>query len=350
MLLTSALKFPLRQCDCGLLGDCASAQVKRQSSCVGGTHTTSNGDVFSVSCGIDYPGDDMSQVASVSIANCLEACSNSHPLCIAIAFEASLAHGTKNCYLKSSVGAAVTQTYSMDGAYSAPTPESNSCVSEVSPYTSRNGLQFSLSCGLDYDGGDLSANHSSSLDACIEQCAAYGSGCVGVAYEASLVHGFANCYLKSQVSTPTQQAFVVHGAKLIGTSTTSSTLSTSSSTSSVSVTSSISTSSSAQVSLEATPSTSPTSTATSTNTKGLKIGLGVGISVGVLLFALLAIFLFRYFRDSHARKNLPVPRPQDQELDAAEKSGSAVESRTTGRGELEGRHNQIFELPLNTGR
>jgi hypothetical protein len=53
----------------------------------------------------------MGQVPSASIPQCLEACAASHPLCIGIAWEASEAHGTNNCYLKSASGQAVTQTY-----------------------------------------------------------------------------------------------------------------------------------------------------------------------------------------------------------------------------------------------
>ena len=63
----------------------------------------------------------MMQYAGVSIDKSMEVCSSQHPLCVGVAFEASLAHEPTNCCLESSMSSAVIQTYSMGGAYSVPT-------------------------------------------------------------------------------------------------------------------------------------------------------------------------------------------------------------------------------------
>lgn len=349
--------------------------MEKRSTCTPGTQTTSTGDVFTVVCGVDFPGNDMSIIPAVDITQCLESCAGSHPLCIGVAFEATRAHGPNNCYLKSRAGTAVTQTYSMDGAYSAPTPESNACVNEVSPYMANGGVVFELHCGLDYAGGDLVGYHEKSLDTCMEACARYGSGCVGVAYEASLAHGWINCYLKSQLAEPAQQAFVVYGTRVVGTSTSSSLISSTSSmstpTSSVTTSSSIS----AQIPLGATPGPA-SSTQSGGDRNGLKIGLGVGIPLAALLIAIVGIMVLLRRRKRAAEQEAPLPVAGAEKVEGSfwgggtatvpigmERNGrvedrgefggadEVVESmmggggRVGGREELEGRENQVYEMP-----
>jgi hypothetical protein len=271
----------------------------------------------------------------------------------------------------------------MDGAYSAPTPVSNACVNEISPYIAKNGAEFALSCGLDYYGSDMAWTHNTSLDNCMEQCAEYW-GCVGVAFEASLEHGWDNCYLKSQLSQPTQQAFVMHGAKIVETSSSASSTSTSTS------------STGTQTPLGVTPSPSPSQSATSTSqggsNNGLKLGLAIGIPLGVVLIAAIGVLLFRYRRArggdgerdyttaavagsrpgaekveeslggggryqgfggtySGYRENRTVEMGNERGEEHSFGFGSPLESggvemgTDRGREELEARENQVYELP-----
>lgn len=298
---------------------------------------------------------------------------------IGVAFEATRAHGPNNCYLKYAAGRAVTQTYSMDGAYSAPTPESNACVNEVSPYISHSGLAFELHCGLDYAGGDMTGYHKESLDGCMDACAAYGSACVAVAYEASLAHGWVNCYLKSAITQPTQQAFVVHGARVVGTSSFSSLSQFSASSATATPTSLMATGSilATQTLLGATPGPA-SNTRSSGSTIDLKVGLGVGIPLAFILAAVVGIMVLLKRRRRAAEREIltapvagaakvegrfwgggagTVPIGMVREEAIGDRSaiggggavvGSTVARRGAGieweREELDGRDNQIHEL------
>ena len=223
--------------------------------------------------------------------------------------------------------------------------------------------------------------HEKSLDDCMDACAAYGSACVAVAYEASLAHGWVNCYLKSTITQPTQQAFVVHGARVVGTSSSSLSQFSASSTTSTS-TSSMTTGSSlaTQTLLGATPGPA-SNTQSSGNTNGLKIGLGVGIPLAFLLAAVVGIMVLLKRRRRAAEREiltapvagaakvegrfwgggagtLPIgmvregPEGAIGDRSAIGGGGEVVGSAATGRGagiewereELEGRDNQIHEL------
>lgn len=63
--------------------------MKKRSNCVPGTQTTSTEDVFTVVCGVDFPGNDMFITPAVSITQCLEFCAGYHPLCMSLSLSSS---------------------------------------------------------------------------------------------------------------------------------------------------------------------------------------------------------------------------------------------------------------------
>lgn len=98
-------------------------------------------------------------------------------------------------------------------AASAAAPSSSSSSSEPScpsgngtSYTT-NGATFTIECGIDHAGGDLSSKQVSCFSECITACATT-SGCVDVSYMG------AECYLKKSLGN-TLSNHIVNGAKLV---------------------------------------------------------------------------------------------------------------------------------------
>ncbi|ETS86981.1 hypothetical protein PFICI_00809 [Pestalotiopsis fici W106-1] len=253
------------------------------------TVVTSNGKNFTIECGVDHSGGDLTSTTVSSFQGCIDACA-SNSQCVDVSLS-----GT-SCYLKSTLGAAVsnsgiwgaklssgsststssstttsksstssaastvtttgtsslssvatTTTSSAAATSTAPTcPGSNSTV-----YTS-NGLSFLIECGIDHAGGDLTSLSVSSFAACIDACA-QNSQCVDVSLSGSA------CYLKSTLGASVSNG--VWGAKLITSSSTTSSASGSSTTATTTATSS-----SATTSLSSTVSTTSSTTVTSTST------------------------------------------------------------------------------------
>jgi hypothetical protein len=74
---------------------------------------------FSVSCGLDLVGADLIRQPADSLTDCVNICASTHhndARCEAVTYEASAAHGSNNCYLKSSVPALVQQPFEVDSA------------------------------------------------------------------------------------------------------------------------------------------------------------------------------------------------------------------------------------------
>jgi hypothetical protein len=70
--------------------DGGEGSVKKRSNCAPGTQTTSTEDVFTVVCGVDFPGNDMFITPAVSITQCLEFCAGYHPLCMSFSLSLRL--------------------------------------------------------------------------------------------------------------------------------------------------------------------------------------------------------------------------------------------------------------------
>ncbi|KAF2723831.1 WSC-domain-containing protein [Polychaeton citri CBS 116435] len=241
-------------------------------ACPGSNNTvyTSNGKNFTVECGIDHSGGDLTSLSAQSLGACLDACAQNDK-CVDVSLS-----GTA-CYLKSSLGKAVSAPGIVGGFLSsAASPSSTSSGSSTTPtgsatgsttstgtttstsaiatsssiscpasnntiYTS-NSKNFTVECGIDHQGGDLTSLSASSLAACIDACA-QNDKCVDVSLSGSA------CYLKSSLGKAISAPGVFGG--YLNTAATSSTAS-----STVSATASSSSSSSA------------TGTSTGTSTSG----------------------------------------------------------------------------------
>ncbi|KAF2648472.1 hypothetical protein K491DRAFT_737430 [Lophiostoma macrostomum CBS 122681] len=174
---------------------------------------------FNVSCGLDYNGGfaDMYQAASPSLTDCVDKCASHHPQCVAVSYEASEAHGTNNCYLKNATPPLVLRSYVMDSAVAIwPTGNEEDCAGISGDFTTQ-GVSFETHCGQDYPYNDYKQAFATSLEDCMGQCASVKGSCAGVSYEASMAHGYMNCYLKSAVGVNLlmTQDFVVDSAFVV---------------------------------------------------------------------------------------------------------------------------------------
>ena len=170
---------------------------------------------FNLLCGSDLPSFDMAARPATSLLQCIDVCSSWHPRCDAVAYEASAAHGQNNCLLKYALGSPTTLPYEMDAATAIWPSTQEDC--SVNGTVVVEGYNFQTFCGLDYPRDDTVQSFTSSLQECLGLCAGQ-SGCFGVSYEASMEHGYKNCYLKSSASAAGlyKQQFVVDSAFRMG--------------------------------------------------------------------------------------------------------------------------------------
>lgn len=243
-----------------------------------GTTVPSGGKNFTIECGIDHAGGDLTSLSVVNFQACLDACS-ANSQCVDVSLSGSA------CYLKSTLGAAgsspniwgaklvsgesgsnssisasatSTQTGSSTSASASPTSTAIVCPdSNGTTYTSSTGQTFLIECGTDHYAGDLTSSNVASFQQCMETCATTPT-CVDVSLSGSA------CYLKSSVGVAVSSpnvwgARIVSGNSSSSASSASSTATVSSSTQSASVSVS---SSSATSSATPTVISCPTSNAT----------------------------------------------------------------------------------------
>lgn len=88
---------------------------------------------FQTFCGLDYPRDDTAQRFADSLQECLGLCAGQSG-CFGVSYEASMANGFENCYLKSSASAAglYKQQYVIDSAFRLG-PASSATTSSTIP-------------------------------------------------------------------------------------------------------------------------------------------------------------------------------------------------------------------------
>lgn len=184
-------------------------------------HSTPNGMDFEVLCDQDMPFDDFCPTNGPtsmparsndicpyhadSLEECMELCSQAHPVCKAVTYNPDMEEGYGNCYPKSDFSAS---TYESAGpnptrhmAVAANWPTLNSSCVNGSIYTAPNNEQFTVSCNDNRDYNDLIQVHSANLSYCIDSCASYSNattgGCAAVVYDSTLNSGWQNCWLKS---------------------------------------------------------------------------------------------------------------------------------------------------------
>lgn len=177
-------------------------------NCPGSNNTTyvSNGKNFTVECGFDHSGGDLTSLSTSTLGACIDACAQNSQ-CVDAVWNGN------SCYLKSSLGPAVPNsalsgahlsnitvgsttsggstgggggTTTTGGAGSLSCPANNNQT-----YTS-NGETFIIECGIDHQGGDLSSVSVSGLQGCLDACATT-AGCVDAVLSGSA------CYMKSSL-------------------------------------------------------------------------------------------------------------------------------------------------------
>ncbi|KAK3717681.1 hypothetical protein LTR37_005748 [Vermiconidia calcicola] len=191
----------------------------------GSMQTLANTEEFLIYCDKDFGGygdycpDNLQAEGSGcpphadTLEECMQICSDAHPLCTGVSFNPDLELGYANCYLKSDLDGAVAQAPAEGVAtHSAEITAAFADVSVGCPssrtYTSDNGKDFAVEC---YDGrvgsDNITSQHETSVEDCLESCSIRtGLGCIGVVFDIELLDGFNNCYLLNETGTPNKGA------------------------------------------------------------------------------------------------------------------------------------------------
>jgi hypothetical protein len=215
----------------------------------GTVFTATNGDTYTVECGIDHSGGDLPGGGTYvdSLDACINLCSSTTG-CVDVSWVSGSPQGA--CYLKGSVGTANPNSGVLGGkliskfgatstssAPATPTPTPLCPGQNNSVYTDTCGATYTIECGIDRSGGDLpvTAQYVTGLDKCIALCSA-NSACVDVSWVQGSPEG--PCYLKGSAGTPNANSGVLGAKQLTGCVAPSSTLSTVTTSSTASSTSS----------------------------------------------------------------------------------------------------------------
>lgn len=180
----------------------------------GQNQAAQNGLSFTVYCGQDMRGFDACPDSfphcrshTSTLQECLDSCSTLHPRCTGVVWDPSLDDGYLNCYPKNSTA----QDFDDHRAPSSISHQSAKALLEAAPdeclsivnttVTASNGADFKLSCDEDRPGNDVTApRHTPSLLTCVNSCATHtGNKCTGIVFDANMVNGYENCYLKAAI-------------------------------------------------------------------------------------------------------------------------------------------------------
>lgn len=212
-----------------LLLSCLSASALAQSSdnqplsCINNHH---NGTIYTVPasvnseydilCGIDYAGADIKAAHANSFEHCIQMCDETEG-CIVVSYGGGLSGG--GCYMKDKLNTA-NPNGGIWTARSRNLPEPPvSCENNRSngtTYTSANGGEFLVLCGVDYGDGDMGVHDIRTFGGCMDKCGST-PGCLDVSYVGTV------CYLKSQLGPLNQAGHVWTGRRVSSSSSSSST-------------------------------------------------------------------------------------------------------------------------------
>ena len=174
--------------------------VARSLSC---TNNASNGTTYNtashsyeIDCATDYYRGDLSSTTASSFEDCLAAC-DSATGCIAVAYVSG------SCYLKNQLNAPYTNNAVWGAKRIDASRSAISCVNNKGNGTTyqSGGQSYTVLCGYDNYGGDLSYLTTSTFELCIAACSST-SGCIDVSYTEG------NCYLKSALTSWTKNYYV----------------------------------------------------------------------------------------------------------------------------------------------
>ncbi|KAK4117946.1 hypothetical protein N657DRAFT_584520, partial [Parathielavia appendiculata] len=168
----------------------APGEVSCENNASNGSVYTAQNAQFDILCGVDYAGGDMAAQGVATFAECITLC-DSTPGCVNVAFAPWGMCWLKNKNMTPSSNPGIWTAKSKAGLSGL------TCVdnfSDKKTYTSPSGAAFEIACGVDYAGGDMSAQNTASFKECVDLCG-ITAGCVDVAYAAP------TCYLKNILTT-----------------------------------------------------------------------------------------------------------------------------------------------------
>lgn len=153
---------------------------------------TANGLAYTVSCGTDRAGGDLSSAYASSFGACISSCSTTSS-CVAAAYTQGI------CYLKSSLvpttPASNVNVAALNSAIAAVASTAYTCPANNNYVVTSHSRFATIKCYQDYYGADLATTFTYSMKDCISACAA-NSTCKALSY----VPGSPGaCYLKSSV-------------------------------------------------------------------------------------------------------------------------------------------------------
>ncbi|KAJ8111750.1 hypothetical protein OPT61_g5729 [Boeremia exigua] len=167
----------------------------------GTIYKTSKGD-FKIVCGKDYYGNDLATANTKTFEACIETCATTNQ-CV----DVSYINGA--CYLKHTATSAMdaAQVWTATLLNAQPYIPGLSCDNnkdDGKTYTGKNGGSYTIVCGTDYFGGDLSSLQTSTFEACMDACDST-KGCIDVSYTSG------TCYMKNQLTTASTASWVWTG-------------------------------------------------------------------------------------------------------------------------------------------
>jgi len=171
---------------------------------------TEDGMEFEILCDLDMAGyGDYCPSSSVTcpthtstMEECMQLCSQSHPLCLGVSWNVDMVAGFANCYLKNAPQdgtPAPDSTFKRHSALTRLSQVEDTCPNNLT-YIAKHGQNFTISCWQGRTGtNNITSYHDSDIDSCIDTCANYSGGqdCVGVTFDNSMQSGYENCYLLS---------------------------------------------------------------------------------------------------------------------------------------------------------
>ncbi|KAG4433819.1 hypothetical protein IFR05_010701 [Cadophora sp. M221] len=146
--------------------------------------------------------------------NGFDACPDNAPECRAHAdtLDEYLDFGYLNCYLKNSTARIFGNARSEAGdglrcAKALLEVATDDCPAAINgTIVTSNEDSFKLSCREDRSGNNITSQHANSLGDCVNSCATYtNNSCLGAVFDASMVNGYENCYLKSETGFAVSQ-------------------------------------------------------------------------------------------------------------------------------------------------
>ncbi|KAH9206947.1 hypothetical protein DL95DRAFT_484425 [Leptodontidium sp. 2 PMI_412] len=186
----------------------------------GANQKAQNGLNFTVYCnqtvnGFDACPDDAPECRAHAdtLDECLDICSTLHPICTGVAWDPSLKLGYVNCYPKNSTARIFDNARAEAGdglrcakaLLEAAPDDCPAAINGTVIVSSRDS--FKLSCGEDRPGNNITSQHANSLGDCVNSCAAdTNASCLGAVFDANMVNGYENCYLKSETGFAVSQA------------------------------------------------------------------------------------------------------------------------------------------------